>query len=292
LRAADLTTTEHGSTILATFTLPKETSENLPLKTPPAIEMRVGPIGNNFIQAEWERSSDRVPDDQIKIDNGRVEARIPAAKYVGRTAVVGVRLLGPKGRNLGWAVDVLNVLPELPAPESVVAADAPGGVGLEWRVERPVAEFRVFRRLQGGKEWALAGTSDKTSFVDTAVEFGKSYEYRVQADEKTGAKYAESNESDVVSIVPKDRFAPASPVGLAAVPGTRSIELVWDSSTAADFAAYRVYRDGVLLADSVIIPSYSDRDVVAGAKHSYQVTAVDTAGNESARSAAAEATLP
>jgi len=292
LRVADLTVMERGGKILASFTIPKETSEGLPIKTQPEIDMRVGPIANTFIQAEWEQGADRVPADQIKVENGRVEAEIPAAKYVGRTQVVGVRLLGPKGRNLGWSVDVLNVLAELPRPEGLVVTDASGGVGLEWRVAQPAPDFRVFRRLKGTKEWTRAGSSDKPSYLDTGIEYGKSYEYYVASGETTGTKYAESDGSDVVSIVPKDKFAPAAPAGLAAVPGTKSIELVWDSSKDADFAFYRVYRDNAKVADSVTTPSYSDRDVVGGAKHSYQVTAVDSAGNESTRSAAVEATLP
>ena len=292
VRVADLVTVERGPNLLAAFTIPAKTSEDLPVRTQPAIEIRVGPIGNNFVEAEWERTSDRVPQDQIKIADGRVEAQIPAAKYAGRTVVIGVRAFGPKGRNLGWAVDVLNVLPELPKPEAVTVADAPGGVGLGWTVPRPAAQFRIYRRLQGAKDWTLAGTADKPTYVDTGVEYGKSYEYYVQAGEATGAKYAESDLSAIVSIVPKDKFPPEAPAGLNAVPGTRSIELVWDSSKEADFAFYRIYRDNVRVADSVTTPAYSDRDVAGGAKHSYQVTAVDTAGNESARSAAAEAALP
>lgn len=291
-RVMDLAVLERGDKIFATFMMPVRTTEDLPIRTPSEIEMRVGPIGDRFVQDEWEQSSDRVAPDLIQVAEGRVEAQIPAAKYYGKTVVIGVRVRGPKGRDVGWSVDVINVLPALPTPEALTAQDASGGVKLEWRVAREAAEFRVFRRVQGEKEWGLAGLSDSPSYLDTGIEYGKAYEYFVQSGEKTGAKYAESELSATVVIKPVDRFAPATPAGLTAVPGTKSIELVWDRSAEADFAFYRLYRDNLRLADAVQSPSYSDKDVVAGAKHTYQVTAVDTAGNESARSVPVDATLP
>jgi cellulose 1,4-beta-cellobiosidase len=89
-----------------------------------------------------------------------------------------------------------------------------------------------------------------------------------------------------------DTFAPEVPAGVTAVPGTRSIELVWDRNTEKDFAGYRIYRDGKKVADGVTAPSFSDRDVQAKTRYQYQVSAADNAGNESARSAAVEATIP
>lgn len=291
-RVTDLAVLERGAKIYASFTLPLKTTEDLPIVTQPDIEMRVGPIGERFDQSVWEQGADRIPADGIKVAGGRVEAQVAAAKYYGQTVVVGVRLHGPQGRDVGWSVDVLNVLQELPTPENVTVRDASGGVTVEWKVARPAAGFRVFRRLAGEKQWTFAGTSDKTSYLDTGIEYGKDYEYFVQAGEKTGAKYSESEVSAVAAIKPVDRFAPAPPKGLTAVPATKSIELVWDANPEADLAFYRVYRDNKRIADSVQSPSYSDREPIAGAKHSYRVTAVDTAGNESGMSAVVESMLP
>jgi fibronectin type 3 domain-containing protein len=47
----------------------------------------------------------------------------------------------------------------------------------------------------------------------------------------------------------------------------------------------------VKVAEGLQTPSFSDKDVVAGSKYSYQVSAVDQAGNESAKSVAADATM-
>jgi fibronectin type 3 domain-containing protein len=95
-----------------------------------------------------------------------------------------------------------------------------------------------------------------------------------------------------VTFTPKDKFPPAVPIGLTAVPGTRTIELVWERNGERDFASYSVYRDGKRIADMLGSPAYSDKDVKPGTTYRYQVSAVDSAGNESALSGPAEAAIP
>ena len=77
-----------------------------------------------------------------------------------------------------------------------------------------------------------------------------------------------------------------------AIPGTRTIELVWDRNTEKDFAGYRIYRDGKKVSEGQTAPAFSDSDVKPGTTYRYQVSAVDTAGNESALSAAVETAIP
>lgn len=292
-RVTDLSALERGSKILVGFAMPARTTEDLPLKGTPDIELRVGAIGDRFVEAEWVRDSERIDVALIKIEAGRAAVEIPAEKYYGKTLAIGVKMHGPQGREVGWSnLEVLNIVPALPKPEGLLAKDISGGVGLEWHVPRPAPEFRVFRRLKDEKEWAFLATADKTAWADTSVEFGREYEYYVQAGENTAEKYAESELSEAIAFKPVDHFPPAAPAGLAAIPGTRTIELVWDRSPEADWAFYRVYRDNSLLADSVQAASFGDKDVVPGAKHTYQVTSVDTAGNESVRSTAVDAVLP
>jgi fibronectin type 3 domain-containing protein len=80
-------------------------------------------------------------------------------------------------------------------------------------------------------------------------------------------------------------------MGLSAIAGAATIELSWNSVTDADLAGYRVYRGGVKIADGLTAAVYSDKDVTAGSRYVYQVSAVDQAGNESERSAAQEITM-
>jgi fibronectin type 3 domain-containing protein len=128
--------------------------------------------------------------------------------------------------------------------------------------------------------------------VDATIVYGKTYEYFVQSVEKSGERYIESEASPSISFKPVDTFPPAVPTGLTAVPGTRTIELVWDRNVEKDFSAYRVYRDGVKIEDALAAPAYADRNVKIGTKYRYQIGAVDNAGNQSALSAAVEAAIP
>jgi len=76
-----------------------------------------------------------------------------------------------------------------------------------------------------------------------------------------------------------------------------SIELSWERNTEPDLNGYRIYRavgagDFEKLADISAAPSYSDRAVEAGKAYRYVITALDRAGNESARSAVLEVAAP
>ena len=137
----------------------------------------------------------------------------------------------------------------------------------------------------------LLGGSESPEYADTTAEFGKSYEYLVQALGEDDTQQSEV--SAPVRITPADTFAPAAPAGLTALVGTGSIELAWERNTEPDFRAYRVYRsvDGgefARVGEDVETPAYSDRSVEPGKRYRYAVSSVDQAGNESSRSAIVE----
>lgn len=79
-----------------------------------------------------------------------------------------------------------------------------------------------------------------------------------------------------------DTTAPATPTGLTAVAGDQQVALDWDDSLEADLAGYTVHR-GDRESVSVSSSAYTDSGLTSGTEYCYQVTAVDSAGNESAR---------
>ena len=84
-----------------------------------------------------------------------------------------------------------------------------------------------------------------------------------------------------------DRSAPSVPSGLYAVIVNESrVDVSWAASTDAESSVhhYVIYRDGVEFARSAV-PSYSDVNVVPGARHRYQVSATNPFDFESERSA-------
>jgi hypothetical protein len=94
---------------------------------------------------------------------------------------------------------------------------------------------------------------------------------------------------------PADTTAPTVPTGLTATPSAGQVDLSWTASTdAVGVDSYRVRRDGADLTGATALTgvAYTDTAVTAGASYSYTVSAVDAAGNRSAESTAATATVP
>jgi len=292
LKATDLSVVEQGAKLVIRFTLPTETTEGLPIHPAPDVELRIGALPSPWNLERWVAGSDRVPVPAQPPATSKAQfarrVEIDAARYAGKSAVVGVLVHGPKGRDDGWATFGIEVVPVLSAPRDLKAADAPNAVHLTWVGDAP--SYRVFHRLGEG-DWVPLGTTTTASFDDKTFEYGKTWQYYVQGTRPAGDATAESLPSETVTFAPKDVFPPAVPTGLTVIAGAKSAELSWDSVTDADLAGYRVYRDGLKIADSLTASSYSDKDVVAGSKYSYQVSSVDTAGNESARSGAFELTM-
>jgi hypothetical protein len=108
------------------------------------------------------------------------------------------------------------------------------------------------------------------------------------------------------SFVVPDIYAPSAPASLVAAPKTGSVQLGWNASPESDVVGYRVYRTALTgssssstttgpatAVNSTPVPSvtYVDDGLQPGASYRYQVTAVDSFGNESPKSAVADATL-
>ena len=134
--------------------------------------------------------------------------------------------------------------------------------------------------------WSVAVSPNR---VDTAAQFGQSYQYALQA--LVGE--AVSLRGQFQTIVPLDTFPPAAPVAVTAIPGPSSVELAWEPNSEPDAATYRVYRAAgdapmSLAADNVATPSYRDTKTAAGVRYRYHVTALDARGNESPPSAIVE----
>jgi hypothetical protein len=155
-------------------------------------------------------------------------------------------------------------------------------------------------------------SADPAGTVDHTAQMGETYQYTAQRvrTASLGGHTLElrSAVSPPVTVAMRDTFPPPAPSGLEAVPGgataaDRSIDLSWTPDTDADLAGYFVYRQEVDLQGQVtgtvtrlnitpvVGPAYRDQTALAGHRYAYRVTAVDTAGNESAPSADVQETL-
>jgi predicted small lipoprotein YifL len=275
---------QRGSRIYFAFRLPVTTTEDLPLKLG-GIELRAGPQpaeGQSW--DAWAAVATPIPVPSGK-PGDEVRAEIDAQPFFGRTVQFNVRALSARRRAGAWTPGVmLEIRQPLPPPRGLSATGEETGVRLTWQ---PMpAKIRIFRRIQTqepqSQQPQLLATVEGNSYLDATAEYGIEYRYALQAE--SGA--AESEISPTLAFVHQDRFPPAAPLGLTADISLNAVELAWDPSPASDLAFYRVYRDGIRIADQVRVPAYADRTATRGR---YQVTAVDQSGNESPASTSRDA---
>ena len=91
---------------------------------------------------------------------------------------------------------------------------------------------------------------------------------------------------------PDDTTPPAQVTGLTATASSSSqIDLAWDANSESDLSYYKVYRDGVYVAQiSNSYTTYSDTGLTSDTTYTYEVSAVDDSGNEGTKSDPASAT--
>jgi fibronectin type 3 domain-containing protein len=243
--------------------------------------------GSEFDLTAWAASAKSYPIESAKAGYHKVE--IPAGDWTGKEIVFAVRAQHPRGRVSEWSnLEALQIVPAIVTPRELRADSIAPGVRLTWPAQ-PELSFRIYRRESAMPQPVLIGTAERPEFLDPAVEYGKTYEYSVQAVRKTGEREAESLISAPVQVSREDRFAPAVPSGLTAVAGTHSVELAWTPSPESDLAGYRIYRavdagEFEQIAELLEVPSFSDRSAQPGRRYRYAISSIDRLGNESARS--------
>jgi hypothetical protein len=278
---------EYGNKILIESTLPDLTTEGNPLRNARMLDIRVGPGVNPFTNEAWALGAKSYPIPSPS--PGPFTKEIPVAEWAGKEVVISARAIGAKGKPAQWAtVKVLMVNPPIDAPASVKAENVEQGVKLTWKGSAP--KYRIFRAI-GEENPERLNESPRAEFMDETTQYDKTYKYIVQA--MTDDLHT-SEVSVPAMVATEDKFPPAVPGALTAIIGVSTIELTWTRNGEPDFKGYNVYRstDGgpfVKIADQVPAPVFSDRNIEAGKKYRYEVSAVDLKGNESAHSTPADA---
>ena len=122
-------------------------------------------------------------------------------------------------------------------------------------------------------------------YVDARVVWGERRCYTVRTVLTLGASSLESDEPAPGCVTLVDRFPPAAPKGLSAVPSEGAISLIWEPNTESDLRGYIVLRasapgETLQPITSAPIAQTTLKDaVVAGVRYVYAVRAVDEAGN-------------
>lgn len=288
-RISDLRAAEFGDRIVVEFTVPALTTEGTPLTSVDAVTLYAGVPSNPFTTESWGAGAKKF--DVPATGPGPLTFEIPIADFVGKDLTMAVRAKGPKGKMSDWSnLQTLPVRAALTKPFDLKTENLQGGIQVTWK-GAPNEQYRVYRAT-GAETPSLLDSPKTAEFLDATTDFGTGYRYYVEGHE------GELQHSDMAVSAPvlrEDTFPPTVPAGLTPEIGSNSIELSWERNTDPRFQGYNVYRsvnDGPFekVASLIAAPAYSDRDVQAGKKYRYQVSAVGTNGIESARSAPVEIT--
>ncbi|GAA0510515.1 hypothetical protein Ade02nite_46150 [Paractinoplanes deccanensis] len=197
--------------------------------------------------------------------------------------------------------------PAVPAPAAPADVTAPGtpgtltaapgdkSVNLSWTApgDADLAGYRLYRAagtaVTPGPATLVASGLGGTSHADSGLANGTTYTYALVAVDTAG----NTSVAATVRATPADSAPPAVPAGLKAGAGDGKLTLTWAANREPDLAGYNVYPAGgatPLNAALLTGTSYTVTGLDNGTAYRYQVTAVDTAGNESSLSAAVEGT--
>ncbi|MCX6624607.1 MAG: hypothetical protein NTY38_26810, partial [Acidobacteria bacterium] len=127
-KVADLRATGRGGRIVLNFTIPAETTENLPLTRITGVELRLWPVdGKPFDLERFGAASQLIP--VVAEKPGEVTVETPAAAWVGRELVFAVRTFGPRRRPSDWSnLALITVLAPLAGAGDIVPEAVPEGV--------------------------------------------------------------------------------------------------------------------------------------------------------------------
>lgn len=186
----------------------------------------------------------------------------------------------------------------LPSNTVQTSLSSPPGVPNNLRVEVQERQLVVtwdapLTNLDGSKPAEVVGylinsvhVVTDTRFIDREFVFGKTVSYSVQSIGNLEQPSVLSIPSQKLEVVPMDRFAPAAPGNLTAVPLDSKVQLLWDAVADSGLSGYFLYRGSAperlqRLSPLVTINRYVDPDPPVGSVSYYAVTAVDNGGNES-----------
>ena len=256
--------------------------------------------------------SPRPQSPQPHLNSGRAGAdfsftySLEPAAWTGKILVFAVRASDPKNKKFSDFSNEVSVKPQLlPGPPASITAETfADRVDIRWKAPEvnfdgskpPLTKgynvYRIDREAGGPPKRLNPALLPGTEFSDRDFLFDRPYQYVVRASASESEPFFESSESPSVDILPRDVFPPTVPSGLASLRSQDYVTLVWDSGKESDLAGYNVWRraegepDFVCLTRPPILENtYTDRSIEKNKRYEYAISALDTRGNESPKSA-------
>ncbi|MHA1330063.1 MAG: lamin tail domain-containing protein [Candidatus Hodarchaeales archaeon] len=177
----------------------------------------------------------------------------------------------------------LDITPPAQVTGLVATAVSSSQIDLVWdaNTESDLDYYTVYR------DGVFLTTVTTTSYSDIGLTDGTTYTYEVSATDTSGNEGLKSASSSATTT---DITPPAQVTGLTATAVSESqVDLSWAANSESDLDHYVIYRDGVFLTTTTQT-SYSDTGLTPETTYTYEVSAVDTSGNEGLKSSPVSAT--
>jgi hypothetical protein len=309
--AEGLRASQRGARIILAWTNPESYNDGSPLGPVGSVEIWQGAEAGDFPDAARLVKSLAAADLEPLRATPDPASRAYAISFLpsgeppasGRPRLFALRVVDVRRKRVSAFTPPVgvNYVPVPLPPADVRAEVMENGIVLRWTPPTANSDASTPPALGGYNVYRAEGEAPlrrltdrpltEPPFADANFQFGQAYRYVVRAVAAADAA-AESEDSALLSLTPRDAFAPASPSGLTATAGGSVITLLWDPGREGDLAGYKVWRrdagDGgwtPLTEAPVAGNAYTDVSAAKGIRYEYAVTAIDASGNESARCA-------
>jgi|GEM_PF-1832604 len=235
---------------------------------------RVGPIDRGL--DEWTWTWDQVNSAGEQLGAGRGYIRITLNCCKNYRTYFRVNRSGGTGEVPAEPEEEPTV--QLPGSPGGLTSQMLGSTEVELTWEDNSDNEDGFRIYRNGEEIATVG-ANVTSYTDTGLQPGTSYNYRVVAFNDSG----ESSTGVSTGInTPSPVEAPSAPGGLSSrVISPNQLELTWQDN-ADDEDGFRIYRNGEEIATvGANVTSYSDAGLSGETNYTYRVAAFNEGGESS-----------
>ena len=167
-------------------------------------------------------------------------------------------------------------------PTGLTATAGNQTVSLSWQANAGNAIKGYYIYRNGAK--VNSEPIESTSSIVSELVNGNEYNFQITAVNISGIQ---SPKSAIVSAKPLNPNPPLVPTGLKGSPGNQTVSLSWNANPESDVQGYFIWKDGVKLnAVPVTSTSYNVNGLTNETAYSFQVSALNTSGKESAKSAA------
>ena len=233
----------------------------------------------------WANATDNIGVKSYQVfRDGKLTGETSTAGFVDNTLqsagkyAYSVKAIDAAG-NVSPASTVLSVTTKdgtAPTIPTGLAAEviAPTQIALEWQASSDNVGIASYRILRNSSQ---IGTSKQPIFTDNTAKQDTFYRYQIVAVDAAGNISAASTSVEVTS---GDATAPNAPPNVTAeTTNAQHVKLAWGASIDnKGVSKYRITRDGRLLGMTDLL-SYTDTTVKSGQTYSYNVKAMDAAGN-------------